>query len=350
MIVEIYPQSVNSGKGAAIRLGIMGKAKGHFVVIQDADLEYDPQDYRKLIEPLEQGTAQVVFGSRYMQRPKAAGAFLFRAGVQLINWSVRLLYGIRLTDEATCYKAMATSLLKSLDLQCERFEFCPEVTAKLCRLGIGILEVPISYHARPKSEGKKIRLHDGIEALQTLWRWRKWAPPRQSPVASLYARPASAGMSQCLAWLRSPRPTSSLPMSFCFEVSGAFVRKGERDSRLESRSPVCSRSRNIRRRSELLRIPLRRPSQLYVLSRHRQDHHFAGDAGQEFFEDAHVEGRSRIAFRMELRPQGEPAVVAGAFDRSQRPRRGHRAVTWKPGATSSTAMWCKLLTRISPSP
>jgi dolichol-phosphate mannosyltransferase len=174
--IEIHSQAVNSGKGAAIRVGIAA-AKGRFVVIQDADLEYDPQDYPKLIEPLQQGTAQVVFGSRYLQRPDAMGAFLFRTGVRVINWAVRLLYGVRLTDEATCYKAMPTSLLKLLDLQCERFEFCPEVTAKLCRLGICITEVPISYHARATSEGKKIRLIDGLEALQTLWRWRKWSPP-----------------------------------------------------------------------------------------------------------------------------------------------------------------------------
>jgi glycosyltransferase involved in cell wall biosynthesis len=187
--VEIHSQAVNSGKGAAIRVGI-GAAKGRFVVIQDADLEYDPQDYPKLIEPLEQGTEQAVFGSRYLQRPEAMGAFLFRTGVRVINWTVRLLYGIRLTDEATCYKAMSTSLLKSLDLQCERFEFCPEVTAKLCRLGIRIAEVPISYHARATSEGKKIRLVDGIEALQTLWRWRKWQPS-QSEEPRILPFPAS---------------------------------------------------------------------------------------------------------------------------------------------------------------
>ena len=158
--VNVHSQAVNSGKGAAIRFGV-GMAKGRFVVIQDADLEYDPQDYPKLIEPLEQGDAQVVFGSRYLQRPEAAGTVFFRTGVRVINWCVRLLYGIRLTDEATCYKALPTSLLKSLDLQCERFEFCPEVTAKLCRLGVCISEVPISYHARSNSEGKKIRLIDG---------------------------------------------------------------------------------------------------------------------------------------------------------------------------------------------
>jgi glycosyltransferase involved in cell wall biosynthesis len=193
--VEIHRQVVNSGKGAAIRIGIAA-AKGRFVVIQDADLEYDPQDYPKLIEPLAEGTEEVVFGSRYLQRPEAMGAFLFRTGVRVINWTVRLLYRIRLTDEATCYKAMSTSLLKSLDLQCERFEFCPEVTAKLCRLGIRITEVPISYHARATSEGKKIRLVDGIEALQTLWRWRRWQPaksdePRILPFPAATADQAS---------------------------------------------------------------------------------------------------------------------------------------------------------------
>ena len=164
-------------------------ARGRFTVIQDADLEYDPRDYSKLIEPLERGAAQVVFGSRYLRRPEVPGGLLFRTGVRALNWAVRLLYGARLTDEATCYKAMPTSLLRSLNLECERFEFCPEVTAKLCRLGIRILEVPISYHARDAATGKKIRTADGLEALRTLWKWRDWSPrgAMAAPAAHLIA-------------------------------------------------------------------------------------------------------------------------------------------------------------------
>ena len=89
---------------------------------------------------------------------------------------MRLLYGARLTDEATCYKAFPTATLQAMDLQCERFEFCPEVTAKALRMGLRITEAPIRYQARSVAEGKKIRWRDGVEALQTLWRWRNWRP------------------------------------------------------------------------------------------------------------------------------------------------------------------------------
>ena len=97
-----------------------------------------------------------------------------RAGVGLLNLCVWWLYGQRLTDEATCYKAFPTELLRRLDLQCERFEFCPEVTAKVCRLGLTIREVPIAYHPRSVADGKKIRWRDGAAALACLWRWRRW--------------------------------------------------------------------------------------------------------------------------------------------------------------------------------
>ena len=184
--VEVLRQPVNRGKGAAIRLGLE-LARGRFTVIQDADLEYDPRDYARLIEPLQRGEAQAVFGSRYLRRPEVPGALLFRTGVRALNWAVRAIYGQRLTDEATCYKAMPTQLLRSLDLQCERFEFCPEVTAKLCRLGIRIVEVPISYYARDNATGKKIRTADGVEALRTLWQWRRWSPPQRAIAARLAA-------------------------------------------------------------------------------------------------------------------------------------------------------------------
>ncbi|MCI0683806.1 MAG: glycosyltransferase family 2 protein [Gemmataceae bacterium] len=177
----------NRGKGAAIRTALE-RARGRITIIQDADLEYDPAELPELIEPIRRGEAQAVFGSRYL-RP-AAGASLqrhgisqrptppwtkFRLAVSILNALVRLLYGVRLTDEATCYKALPTSLLRALDLQAQRFEICPEVTAKLCRLGTPILEVPIAYHPRPESQGKKIRWRDAWDAVVTLvaWRFRK---------------------------------------------------------------------------------------------------------------------------------------------------------------------------------
>lgn len=176
--VEVLHHGRNQGKGAAIRTGLQ-HAQGRFTIIQDADLEYDPLDYPKLVEPLLTGQAQVAYGSRYLCTDKMQGkpTITFRYGVSLLNYCVRLLYGIRLTDEATCYKVFPTEVLRSMDLECERFEFCPEVTAKVCRMGLTIHEVPISYHVRSRADGKKIRLSDGWEAVRVLWKWRKWKPP-----------------------------------------------------------------------------------------------------------------------------------------------------------------------------
>jgi prepilin-type N-terminal cleavage/methylation domain-containing protein len=175
--VDLLAHSKNRGKGAAIRTGLE-HARGRFTIIQDADLEYDPQDYPRLIEPLLSGEAQVVYGSRNLDRRRARGRpwSLFGLGVSLLNVCVRILYGIRVTDEATCYKAFPTAVLRAMDLECERFEFCPEVTAKACRMGLAIHEVPIAYDPRSVKQGKKIRWRDGWEAIETLWRWRNWNP------------------------------------------------------------------------------------------------------------------------------------------------------------------------------
>ena len=175
--IQLLQHSKNRGKGAAIRKGLE-LARGRFVIIQDADLEYDPQDYPLLIEPLLGGEAQVVYGSRALDRdPDSRRTWcLFRLGVSLLSFSSRLLYGARVTDEATCYKAFPMSVLRKMELVCERFEFCPEVTAKACRLGLRITEVPIRYEPRSVAEGKKILWTDGMQAFAVLWRWRKWRP------------------------------------------------------------------------------------------------------------------------------------------------------------------------------
>ncbi len=175
--VRRLTHSTNRGKGAAIRTALE-HARGRFTIIQDADLEYDPQDYPRLIEPLLSGEAQVVYGSRNLDRQMAHGQpwSLFGLGVALLNICVRWLYGVRVTDEATCYKAFPTAVLRAMDLRCQRFEFCPEVTAKACRMGLKISEVPIHYRPRTAAEGKKIGWKDGLQALVTLWRWRRWRP------------------------------------------------------------------------------------------------------------------------------------------------------------------------------
>lgn len=175
-IVVGHYSATNRGKGAAIRSGIE-LASGDVVLIQDGDLEYDPQDYARVLEPIVKRGADIVYGSRFLGGVPVGMAFKSRLANRLLTVAANLLYGARITDEATAYKAFRTSILRKLRLECQRFEFCPEVTAKLCRLGYRIAEVPISYNARGIAEGKKIRARDGIEALWTLVKYR-FAPRR----------------------------------------------------------------------------------------------------------------------------------------------------------------------------
>ncbi len=130
----------NRGKGAAVRTGLAHARE--VTIIQDADLEYDPADYPRLVEPILRGEARAVYGSRYLDPSRRLPWTRFRLGVVFFNLLVRLLYGRRLTDEATCYKAAATGLWRTLGLRAERFELCPEMTAKLCRRGVRIAESP----------------------------------------------------------------------------------------------------------------------------------------------------------------------------------------------------------------
>lgn len=178
-LVELLAHARNRGKGAAIRTGLE-HARGRYTIVQDADLEYDPADYARLLAPLVSGEADAVYGSRYM-KPSADGPnskrppwSLFRVGVCALNVAAGRLYGARLSDEATCYKLFATETLRAMRLECERFEFCPEVTAKACRMGLTICEIHVRYLPRGMADGKKIRWRDGVKALKTLWRYRNW--------------------------------------------------------------------------------------------------------------------------------------------------------------------------------
>ncbi|MBW2020165.1 MAG: glycosyltransferase family 2 protein [Deltaproteobacteria bacterium] len=164
----------NQGKGAAVRTGLH-VASGDIILIQDGDLEYDPADYPRLIQPIMDRKTRVVYGSRILGRSKAS-YFRYYWGGRFLSLLSNLLYGIHITDEPTCYKVFDAILLKGLDLRCKGFEFCPEVTAKVSRLGESITEVPISYTPRSIQEGKKIRWTDGLMAMWTLFRYRRWKP------------------------------------------------------------------------------------------------------------------------------------------------------------------------------
>jgi dolichol-phosphate mannosyltransferase len=189
--VTVIFHEKNCGKGAAIRSALR-YAQGEYVLIQDSDLEYDPGDYPALLRPLQNHEANVVYGVR-PDRPERGLRFFL--GAKFLTHLTNLLYGAGIHDEATCYKVFRRSLISRIDLRCRRFEFCPEVTAKLCRLGEKISEVPISYAPRSAVEGKKIRYSDGWLAIWTLLRYRfsrtaanPNSGPSQPPAAVSFSR------------------------------------------------------------------------------------------------------------------------------------------------------------------
>lgn len=159
------------GKGAAIRTALQ-QAKGQVTIIQDADLEYNPEEIPQIVAPIINKEFEVVFGSRFSKGMPKGMALPNRIVNKLLAWMVYLLFFRKISDEATCYKAFTTRRLKQMNLTCKRFEFCPEVTAKAIRMGLKILEVPISYKPRTNTEGKKIRWTDGVEAIWTLIKHR----------------------------------------------------------------------------------------------------------------------------------------------------------------------------------
>jgi dolichol-phosphate mannosyltransferase len=169
--IKVVFHARNRGKGGAVRTGL-AHATGEVVIIQDADLEYDPGDYPALLEPIRQGQAQVVYGSRLLGPGRAHSSAAFYWGGRLITLATNILFNSRLTDEPTCYKVFKREVLESIAFISDGFEWEPEVTAKLLRRGVRITEVPISYHPRKKDQGKKIKPLDGLKALTTLLRYR----------------------------------------------------------------------------------------------------------------------------------------------------------------------------------
>jgi len=169
--VLVLTNPARSGKGNAIRKALPF-AEGVATIVQDADLEYAPEQIPDLINPILEGKSNVVYGTRFGTGLPKGMALPNKVVNVLLAWAVRLLYFRRLTDEATCYKAFRTDLLRQMNLECKRFEFCPEVTAKSIRLGEKILEVPIDYVPRSKAAGKKIRWTDAPDAFWTLLKHR----------------------------------------------------------------------------------------------------------------------------------------------------------------------------------
>jgi len=177
--VKVIHHQINMGKGAAIQTGLEAST-GDVIVIQDADLEYNPNDFLLLSVPIVEGRADVVYGVRSLETQKV----VMRLGNRFVTWAINLLYGQHLQDMETCYKMMRREIALKLDLECRGFDIEAEITAKLLRAGYTIHEIPISYTAR--YDNKKISPLDGLPTLPALWRYRRWRPSLNKEVGHLH--------------------------------------------------------------------------------------------------------------------------------------------------------------------
>ncbi len=169
--IRVILHEENQGKGAAVRTGF-GEAKGDVFLIQDADLEYDPRDYPNILKPIEEGIADVVFGSRFLGGPRRSTMFLHMIANKLLTLATNILYNNILTDMETGYKVFRREVLDGITLHSNSFNFEPEFTAKILKKNVRIFEVPITFNPRDYSDGKKIKLHDAFEAIWALLKYR----------------------------------------------------------------------------------------------------------------------------------------------------------------------------------
>lgn len=169
--VRVILHEKNQGKGAAVRTG-MDAAKGEVMLIQDADLEYDPRDYGLLLQPLDEGIADVVYGSRFLGGPRRVTMFWHMVANHLLTFMTNILYDTILSDMETGYKVFRRKVVEGMKIRARRFDFEPEFTAKVLKRHYRIYEVPISFNPRDYSQGKKIKLKDAFEAVWTLLKYR----------------------------------------------------------------------------------------------------------------------------------------------------------------------------------